>query len=312
MLSHYDMSDLKSAYWNSTEKFHPELLEELGADFLEQRGNLFLSKKPARKLVWAHATWSDAQIIEIASIGDAVKKLRELSKSPWAHAPIEHPRRATLIEDQLNTKAINARLRGSIDFLEARKGRLGAFALLEPNLMIASAVTDTYVPQNEPQFNESSEAPSRAYLKLWDFFTLHGARPKTNETCLDLGASPGGWTWVLAKLGAQVTSLDRADLAPHVAALKNVRLLKKDAFKMTPEKTDWLFSDVICEPRRLLELVHAWREAGACENFVCTIKFKGETDFKVLNDFLKIEGSHARHLFHNKHEVTWWSLGPLR
>jgi integrase len=46
--------------------------------------------------------------------------------------------------------------------------------------------------------------PSRAYLKLWELFTLIGEHPRPGELCLDLGSSPGGWTWVLQRLGARV------------------------------------------------------------------------------------------------------------
>lgn len=301
---------VQSAYWSS-EKFVSELKTELGADFHSQVGRLVLSSAPQRPLVWAHARWSNAELIEIVSIGDGVKKLRERTSKLYAMAPLKHVRRATLIDDQLGHKAAKSRLKKPIEFLEPIRPSLAQFGLIEPGLMIASSETSSWVPQGEMQFVESIEAPSRAYLKLWELFTMEGFHPRKNETCLDLGASPGGWTWVLAKLGAKVTSIDKADLAPHVARMPGVQLLKKDAFRLKPSEIgplDWLFSDVICEPRRLLALVHQWRESGLCKNFVCTIKFKGETDFGVLADFLKIEGSHARHLVHNKHEVTWWSL----
>ncbi len=303
---------VQSAYW-SAEKFLSEIKSELGADFHSQVGHLVLSTAPVRPLVWAHSRWSSAELIEIASIGDAVKKLRERTNKLYAMAPLNHVRRATLIDDQLGNKSAKIRLKKPIDFLEPLRPSLAQFGLIEPGLMIASSETSSWVPQGEMQFNESPEAPSRAYLKLWELFTMEGFHPSQNETCLDLGASPGGWTWVLAKLGAKVTSIDKAELAPQVARMPGVQLLKKDAFRLKPSEIgslDWLFSDVICEPRRLLKLVHEWRESGLCKNFVCTIKFKGETDFSVLADFLKIEGSQARHLVHNKHEVTWWSLDP--
>jgi 23S rRNA (cytidine2498-2'-O)-methyltransferase len=297
-----------SAYWAS-EKFADELRHEIGASYLRSHGRLLLSSEPARPLVWAHSVWSSPRLVEIASIGDAAKRLRALGKGPWALAPIEHMRRSVLIEEQTRPRS----KRSKLSFLSPPRPLLGQFGLLEPGLMIASSETSSWVACGEPQFDESMDAPSRAYLKLWEFFTLFGRHPRAGETCLDLGASPGGWTWVLASLGAHVTSIDKADLAPHVARMPGVRLLRADAFKLKPSdvgRLDWLFSDVICEPRRLLALVHDWLESGLCENFVCTIKFKGRTDFAVLEDFLKIPGSHARHLFHNKHEVTWWRLAP--
>ena len=126
--------------------------------------------------------------------------------------------------------------------------------------------------------------------------------------CLDLGACPGGWSWVIASLGAKVISVDKAPLDPRIAALPNITCRKESAFGLDPHsvgKVDWLFSDIICYPQRLLGLVQRWREAGLARNFLCTIKFQGETDFDALRQFLEIPGSRAFHLFHNKHELTW-------
>ncbi len=187
---------------------------------------------------------------------------------------------------------------------------LATWSLLEPNLAIAAPTCSSLVANGDAEFDENkTEPPSRAYLKLWELMTLEGLVPEATEKCLDVGAAPGGWTWVLAKVGAHVTAIDKAALAPNVAKMKKVTSLAKDAFKLEPSDTgdiDWFFSDMICEPPKLLALVKKWIESGRCRNFVCTIKFKGKTDFATLEKFLAIEGSRARHLYHNKHEVTWW------
>ncbi len=302
-----------SAYW-TPEKFEAELLHELGPDFHSRVGHLFLSSAPYRDLVFAHTGWKRLEKIEISSITDAGKKLRERGgTSTWALAPMNHIRRSVLIEEQLGNRSASVRFKKPLQFLEKRRPNLAEFGLVDSNLMYASAETTSWIPQGEPHFEESPDAPSRAYLKLWELFTVEGFAPSKGQKCLDLGASPGGWTWVLASLGAHVTSVDKAELAPHVARMPHVQLLQRDAFKLKPSEVgalDWFFSDVICEPRKLLSLVQGWRESGLCKNFVCSIKFKGQTDFGVLGDFLKIEGSRARHLFHNKHEVTWWLVEP--
>ena len=72
---------------------------------------------------------------------------------------------------------------------------------------------------------------------------------------------------------------------------------------------DWLFSDVICYPARLLALVERWLAAGLARNFVCTLKFQGETDLATAGRFAAIPGSRLLHLHHNKHELTWIRLG---
>jgi hypothetical protein len=69
---------------------------------------------------------------------------------------------------------------------------------------------------------DKTEPPNRAYLKLWEFFTVSGAVMQPGALCLDLGASPGGWSWVLSRLGARVISIDKAPLAPHIAAMPRI------------------------------------------------------------------------------------------
>src|SRR6185437_10472545 len=43
--------------------------------------------------------------------------------------------------------------------------------------------------------------PSRAYQKLEEAFAWLGRAPRAGETCVDLGAAPGGWTATLLKRG---------------------------------------------------------------------------------------------------------------
>jgi 23S rRNA (cytidine2498-2'-O)-methyltransferase len=125
--------------------------------------------------------------------------------------------------------------------------------------------------------------------------------PKPGSKCLEIGASPGGWTWALSRLGAQVTAVDRAPLAP---SLQSVPFLKRDAFSLKPEDfpdAEWIFSDVVSTPQKLLEWVRPWLATDA--ELVCTLKFQGEEDAAVLDAFEEI--GQIMRLFHNKHELTW-------
>ena len=126
-----------------------------------------------------------------------------------------------------------------------------------------------------------------------------------------LRASPGGWSWVLAKLGARVIAVDKAPLAPAVVAMPGVEVRQASAFSIEPAllgPVDWLFSDVICYPARLLALVERWLAAGTARNLLCTIKFQGATDHATARRFAAIPGSQLMHLHHNKHELTWIML----
>jgi 23S rRNA (cytidine2498-2'-O)-methyltransferase len=189
---------------------------------------------------------------------------------------------------------------------------LGSYMLLRENLLLASPSCSSPVPNGAYVFEEDKDIPpNRAYLKLWEALTRIGAMPRAGETCLDLGASPGGWTWVLQTLGARVISIDKAPLAPQIAALPNVEYRAASAFGIEPAEigpVDWLFSDVICYPERLLRLVDNWKKSGLVRNMVCTIKFQGATDHAAVKSFLDISGSFAMHLYNNKHEITWACL----
>ena len=61
-------------------------------------------------------------------------------------------------------------------------------------------------------------------------------------------------------------------------------------------------------PARLLRLVETWLASGLVRNFICTIKFQGETDHETARAFAAIPGARVLHLYHNKHELTWMRI----
>jgi 23S rRNA (cytidine2498-2'-O)-methyltransferase len=287
----------------AAEGFLDELREELGLDVSEAHGRLVLAEGPPRDTAWAANVWLDPAYIPVTSIGDAAKKLRAIQRN-WALYSCGHHRRAALIAEKLPKVSAKPLVFGT----PAPTAPLGSWSLIAPDRLIASPSCTRPFPNGEASFVEDRTAPSRAYLKLWELFTLTGVRPQAGELCLDLGASPGGWTWVLQRLGARVISVDKAALDPHLAGLAGISYRRQSAFALTPAEigpVDWLFSDVICYPKRLLGLVQKWREAGTVGAFVCTLKFQGATDFDAMQGFAAIPGSRLLHLSHNKHELTW-------
>lgn len=292
------------------EGFLNELRQELGSAVVETHGRLVLASGPARPVAWAANVWRNPVEIPITSIGDAAKKLRDIQRN-WALYSAGHHRRAALIVDKLPKVSAKPLQFGA----PAPVAPLGSWTLVAPDRMLAAASCTSPFPNGEPAFIEDRTAPSRAYLKLWEALTVLGEGPKPSELCLDLGSSPGGWTWVLQKLGARVISVDKALLDPSVATLPGVEYRQESAFGIDPRTVgpvDWLFSDIICYPKRLLTLVQKWLAAGTVRRFVCTVKFQGETDFDTMRGFAAIPGSRLMHLHHNKHELTWVKLedGP--
>jgi 23S rRNA (cytidine2498-2'-O)-methyltransferase len=299
------VSDAQTAYL-AAEGHEDELIRELG--HVSQRcGRLLLAPGSARPACWAANIWHAPKRYEIDSIGEGVRTLRGLQRN-WCLYAHDHHRRAQLLSDQL--PHVSAR---PLRFPEpAPRATLGSWTLLDAHTLLASTHCESPFRNGEARFVEDRETPpNRAYLKLWEAFTRLGRHPAAGEICLDLGSSPGGWTWVAASLGARVVSVDKAELAPGVAALPGIDFRRESAFGIDPEALppiDWLLCDVACYPERLLQLVNRWVESGRCRNLVATVKLQGRWEPGQTEGFRAIPGSRLFHLFHNKHELTFtWS-----
>lgn len=291
----------------AAEGFEPQLEEELsraGVAVRIRHGRLLVSDAPASPAAWAANIWHDCLEQPVASIGEAAKSLRAIQRN-WAMYAPSHHRRASRIQERLP----HVSARPIVFPAAAPTAPLGSWTLLAPDRLLASARCSSPSPNGEVAFVEDKAGPpSRAYLKLWEALVRLGRWPRPGERCVDLGASPGGWTYVVAKLGARVVAVDKAPLDPKVAAMPGVEWRGDSAFAFEPSSigsVDWLFSDVICYPARLLHLVERWRGSGLAKNFVCTIKFQGATDHDAAAAFAAIEGARVMHLHHNKHELTF-------
>ncbi|MDO5536302.1 MAG: hypothetical protein Q4F72_02050, partial [Desulfovibrionaceae bacterium] len=173
------------------------LLDELGDRVIAARGRavLALGREGA---VWAQNVWTDPVWLHISSIGDAARKLSAMQRNWRAHLDFESGlnRRATLVEQSLPHVSAKPLVYGE----PAPSAPLGAFLLWRPDLMLASAATSSPFADGEARFEENrDEPPGRAYLKLWESFTLLGKKPGPGDLCVELGAAPGSWTWVLAQ-----------------------------------------------------------------------------------------------------------------
>jgi len=305
-MSAHDRGDSARTAYLAAEGFAAELAYELGPiEFTHDR--LLVAAGSPKSAAWAQNIWLDPFEIAIDSIGDAAKKLRAIQRNWSSYAP-RHYRRATLIQTQLPVVSAKPLVFG----MPAPNAPLGSWTLLDANTVLAAPHCTSPFPNGEVRFVEDRTGPpSRAYLKLWEALTVIGEQPRPGDICLDLGASPGGWSWALAQLGARVISVDKAPLAPEIARLPGIETIAESAFALDPRSVgpiDWLFSDIVCYPARLLALIERWLAAATCRRFVCTIKFQGETDHAIAARFAAIPGSQLRHLYHNKHELTWIKL----
>lgn len=302
-----EVEDYPFTGYLAADGFLDPLLEELGDAVSHVHGRLVFAPGPPRPAAWSQNTWIDPRLIRFESNGEAAKALKDIQRN-WAFYGVEHHRRAALIQEKLP----HVSAKPVVFPKPAPTAPLGSWTLLDRTTMIAAPQCSSPFPNGEVTFVEDREGPpSRAYLKLWEAFTLTGRMPGPGDRVIDLGACPGGWTWVLAQLGAQVISVDKAPLDPKVARLPNVDVRLESAFGLKPQDVgpvDWLFSDVICYPQRLLRLATEWIDSGLAGNFVCTIKFQGATDHETARAFAAIPGSRVVHLSVNKHELTWIRL----
>lgn len=279
------------------------LLNELDDPEALVKENLVLSKKPFKKLFFMQNGWIDPIVISIQSIQDGIQKLKNLAPF-FAFYPIGNFRRGQLIQEGLRKIK-----KAPIPFkAPLPKHPMGGFTLLDANTLFAARTTTSIYPHGVIEFEETKIPPSRAYLKLIEAFHLIQKFPQKDEKCLEIGASPGSWTYILAQFGAHIIACDRAPLDEKIARSPHIDFIQGDAFKLTPDKIgpiDWLFSDVICYPEKLYDYLMIWMNAKACKNFICTIKFQGEIDLTIPKKLLEIEKAQVIHLYHNKHELTF-------
>ncbi len=126
-------------------------------------------------------------------------------------------------------------------------------------------------------------APSRAFTKLVEAELRLGRCLAPGETCVDLGASPGSWSYVALQRGAKVVAVDRAPLRADLMRHRQITFRQGDAFTFRPgAPVDWLLCDVIAAPERSIELLLQWLREGWARRFVVTIKFKGHEDYARL------------------------------
>lgn len=282
--------------------------------YLENIEGIFSSSNPEEIApqelpYWARTTFLKPFILHFDSIGEAASGLKEIQRN-WAPYQYQNFRRAALIQDKL--PYINLKVRKFP--VEIPKSPIGVYTLIDDKTILASALTSSYIPAGRIEFVEDHEnPPSRAYLKIQESLTMarllfDAELPGPESRCFEAGACPGGWTWVLVNLGSQVYAVDRAELAPSLMGNPLVTFQAHDAFTLKPEdigKCDWVFSDVICYPERLLEWVKVWLDSGLTKNMICTIKMQGEIDYEIVSKFAAIPDSRVVHLNYNKHELTW-------
>jgi 23S rRNA (cytidine2498-2'-O)-methyltransferase len=156
-----------------------------------------------------------------------------------------------------------------------------------------------------------SAMPSRAARKLEEAFSWLGVSPGPGELCVDLGAAPGGWSWLLLQRRARVIAVDPARMNKHLAEHGRLRHVQGSAFEFTPEETvDWLFCDMAWRPLEVAKMLARWARKRYTHflvaNFKLPMKRKAEM-VERLRAILAAGGFsniRTRQLYHDREEIT--------
>jgi 23S rRNA (cytidine2498-2'-O)-methyltransferase len=133
-------------------------------------------------------------------------------------------------------------------------------------------------PKGELPVASDKSAPSRAFAKLVEAELRLGRAIQAGETCVDLGAAPGSWTYVAANRGARVLAVDRSPLREDLMHRREVKFEPGDAFRYRPTRpVDWLLCDVIAAPERSTALLLEWLQRGWCRHFIVSVKLGDQT-----------------------------------
>lgn len=138
-------------------------------------------------------------------------------------------------------------------------------------------------PGGQVKIPPDNRPPSRAYRKLLEAEIRFGDSIRRGNHVVDLGGSPGGWTYIALHRGADVVAIDRAPLREDLMDHRGLSFRKGDGFKFTPQgKVDWMLCDVVAFPERTQELLANWFKHKWMKKFCITFKFRGDKDLALL------------------------------
>ena len=204
---------------------------------------------------------------------------------------------------------------------DPRLPRLHVCLLAGDHLLLARAdVADSAPwPLGIPRLRLHADAPSRSALKLEEaLLSLLGERERgawlrPGMRAADLGAAPGGWSWVLARHHVHVTAVDNGPLQPALLDTGLVRHLREDGFHWAPDRTlDWMVCDMVDQPRRVAARMAEWFRHDWCRHAVFNLKLPMKKRWQEVQLCLElfIDGAdrpldvRARQLYHDREEIT--------
>jgi 23S rRNA (cytidine2498-2'-O)-methyltransferase len=166
-------------------------------------------------------------------------------------------------------------------------------------------------PGGRARMKLAGDFPSRAARKLAEAFAWLGMAPGAGERCVDLGAAPGGWSWLLLEHKARVTAVDPARMDPKL--MKNPRLshVQGSAFDYAPdEPVDWLFCDMAWRPLEVAQMLGRWARRRQTRMLVANFKLPMKRKREMVERLRGLlaasgfQGIRTRQLYHDRDEIS--------
>lgn len=164
-------------------------------------------------------------------------------------------------------------------------------------------------------------APSRSTLKLEEAFHFYLGQHWRQQlddchNAVDLGASPGGWTWQLVNQDIHVYAVDNGPMDKALMDTGLVEHVEGDGFVWTPPRgIDWLVCDMVESPARVAQLMYDWLHKRYAKRAIFNLKLpmkKRYAEWLTIKEslMLQIAEQHpkailrAKHLYHDREEIT--------
>jgi len=195
---------------------------------------------------------------------------------------------------------------------------------------VSHVANSSPLPMGIPRLKMPGAAPSRSTLKLEEaLLTLLDDRERNKYlrngmTAVDLGASPGGWSWQLVQRGIRVTAIDNGPMDQALMDGGLLRHIRADGFKYQPaQKVDWLVCDMVERPLHISRLICRWLLEGHCDHAVFNLKLPMKQRYAMVNDCRRLISEHLqdagihfelrmKQLYHDREEITCLLLSLQR